>query len=79
MPYAIFRVFVVLHYTYDTLPLERKLCAILGTILYLALMALNFYWAMLISRGVGKMLGCIKSSKAETQDKFDKVSDTKIN
>lgn len=73
MPFALFKVSVVLHYTYDLLPVDRKFFAILGTILYTALMALNFYWLVLISRGVGKMLGCIKSSKSK--DNFEKVNE----
>ena len=81
MPYAIFRVFVVNYYTFDIMPIERKMCASLGVVLYLALMGLNFYWFVLISRGVGKMLGCIKSSsKKEKDEKYTKVNqENKIN
>ena len=62
-PYGLFRLAILGSYIWDKVGVFRQTCWAITFILYLLMMALNIYWYFLILKGVGKLLGFIKTSQ----------------
>ena len=68
MPYGIFLIHKNEGLVFHHLTTTRKWCAYIAIFQYVMLYLMNVYWYLLILKGIGKMLGCIKK-----QDSYTKV------
>ena len=67
-PYGLYKLALLGFYIWDKVGLFRQTCWGLTFMLYLLMMGLNIYWYYLILKGVGKLLGLIKSKKSGVKE-----------
>ena len=70
MPYGIILLWRNYNFVFHNMSIMRRVASYIAISEFILLYLLNFYWYMLILKGMAKMLGCIKKS-----DKFVKMDD----